>query len=208
MRWSKRDALLQGCIQQSWQWGVTSVCAKIIQNLRGEMHWINNNTKVLPFVWFFFLVPTVQYLDSSDGVEELVSVCTGLDLKVQPGTGECLVWGPQNCFCALRRWWPSAHTRQFAVKCEAVGMRVITSLPENGAPELLLQVKEFKYLGVLFTSEGKMDREMDMRIGAAAAVMRGLYQTVMVKRELSRKAKLSIYQSIYVPASPMVMSFG
>ncbi len=60
-------------------------------------------------------------------------------------------------------------------------------------------MEEFKYLGVLFTSEGRMEREIDRRIGVASAVMRVLYQTVMVKRELSRKVKLSIYQLIYVP---------
>ncbi|KAK0144408.1 Ankyrin repeat and sterile alpha motif domain-containing protein 1B [Merluccius polli] len=65
--------------------------------------------------------------------------------------------------------------------------------------ELLPQVKEFKYLQILFMSEGKMECEMDRRIGAASAVMRALYRTVVVKRELSQKAKLSIYQSIYVP---------
>ncbi|KAK0151875.1 putative uncharacterized transposon-derived protein F52C9.6 [Merluccius polli] len=64
--------------------------------------------------------------------------------------------------------------------------------------EILPQVEEFKYLGVLFTSEGSM--ELDRRIGAASAVMRTLHGSVVVKRELSRKAKLSIYQSIYVPA--------
>uniref|UniRef100_A0A8C6P1M8 Reverse transcriptase domain-containing protein n=1 Tax=Nothobranchius furzeri TaxID=105023 RepID=A0A8C6P1M8_NOTFU len=65
--------------------------------------------------------------------------------------------------------------------------------------EVLPQVEEFKYLGVLFTSEGKLEREIDRRIGAASAVMRVLYRSVMVKRELSQKAKLSIYLSIYVP---------
>lgn len=30
--------------------------------------------------------------------------------------------------------------------------------------ESLAQVKEFKYLGVLFTSEGEMERESDRRI--------------------------------------------
>ncbi|KAI3376265.1 hypothetical protein L3Q82_016773 [Scortum barcoo] len=51
---------------------------------------------------------------------------------------------------------------------------------------------------VLFmTSEGKMEREIDRRIGAASAVMRSVYRTVVVKKELSRKAKLSIYRSIY-----------
>ncbi|KAK3514284.1 hypothetical protein QTP70_012901 [Hemibagrus guttatus] len=65
--------------------------------------------------------------------------------------------------------------------------------------EVLPQVEEFKYLGVLFTSEGRMDREIDRRIGAASAVMWSMYRSVVVKKELSRKAKLSIYQSIYVP---------
>lgn len=44
-----------------------------------------------------------------------------------------------------------------------------------------------------------MEREMDRRIGAASAVMRALYRTAVVKRELSRKAKLSIDRSVYVP---------
>ncbi|KAK3546351.1 hypothetical protein QTP70_025761, partial [Hemibagrus guttatus] len=100
----------------------------------------------------------------------------------------------------------------FAAECEAAGMRVSTSKSEamvldrkkvactlQVGGEVLPQVEEFKYLGVLFTSEGRMDREIDRRIGAAAAVMRSMYRSVMVKKELSRKAKLSIYQSIYVP---------
>ncbi|KAK3544435.1 hypothetical protein QTP86_012124 [Hemibagrus guttatus] len=101
---------------------------------------------------------------------------------------------------------------RFAAECEAAGMRVSTSKSEamvldwkkvactlQVGGELLPQVEEFKYLGVLFTSEGRMDREIDRRIGAAASVMRSMYRSVVVKKELSRKAKLLIYQSIYVP---------
>ncbi|KAI3356516.1 hypothetical protein L3Q82_017721 [Scortum barcoo] len=75
--------------------------------------------------------------------------------------------------------------------------RVVCHLRVGG--EVLPQVEEFKYLGVLFTSEGKIDRQIDRRIGAASAVMRWVYQTIMVKKEGSRKAKLSIYQSVYAP---------
>ncbi|KAK3523213.1 hypothetical protein QTP86_022937 [Hemibagrus guttatus] len=101
---------------------------------------------------------------------------------------------------------------RFAAECEATGMRVSTSKSEamvldrkkvactlQVGGEVLPQVEQFKYLGVLFTSEGRMDREIDRRIGAAAAVMWSMYRSVVVKKELSRKAKLSIYQSIYVP---------
>ncbi len=55
-------------------------------------------------------------------------------------------------------------------------------------------MEEFKYLGVLFTSEGRMEGEIDRRIGAASSVM-----SVVVKKELSCKAKLSSYRSIYLP---------
>ena len=61
------------------------------------------------------------------------------------------------------------------------------------------QVKEVKYLGVWFTSEGMMEREMNRRVGAAGAVLHVLHRTVVTKRELSQKAKLSIYRSIFVP---------
>ncbi|KAK3521039.1 hypothetical protein QTP86_018753 [Hemibagrus guttatus] len=101
---------------------------------------------------------------------------------------------------------------RFAAECEAAGMRVSTSKSEamvldrkkvactlQVGGEVLPQVEEFKYLRVLFTSEGRMDREIDRQIGAAAAVMRSMYRSVVVKKELSRKAKLLIYQSIYVP---------
>lgn len=62
--------------------------------------------------------------------------------------------------------------------------------------ECLLQVREeilpqveFKDLRALFTSEG---REVDRRIIAGSAVMQTVYLFVVVKRELSQKANLSI----------------
>ena len=39
-----------------------------------------------------------------------------------------------------------------------------------------------------------MEREVDRQIGAAFAVMLSLHQPIVVKRELSQKAKLSIYE--------------
>ncbi|KAK0145331.1 putative uncharacterized transposon-derived protein F52C9.6 [Merluccius polli] len=117
-------------------------------------------------------------------------------------------------------WMRSARNRdlqlsldQFAAECEAAGMRISTSKSESMVlkrkrvectlrvgDEILPQVEEFKYLGVLFTSEGRMEREINRLIGAASAVMRTLHGSIVVKRELSRKSKLSIYQSIFVPA--------
>ncbi|KAM4534591.1 uncharacterized protein V3H82_024506 [Fundulus diaphanus] len=101
---------------------------------------------------------------------------------------------------------------RFAAECEAAGMKISASKSETMVlnrkrvecllrvgEDVLPLVEEFKYLGVLFTNEGKMEWEIDRRIGAASAVKRALYRSVVVKRELSQKAKLSIYPSIYVP---------
>ena len=97
---------------------------------------------------------------------------------------------------------------RFAAESKADGMRISTSKSMvlnrkrvectlRVGDEILPQVEELKYLGVLFTSEGRMERKIDSWISAASAVMR---TPVVVKRELSRKAKFSIYQSIFVPA--------
>ncbi|XP_071059967.1 anamorsin isoform X1 [Pseudochaenichthys georgianus] len=101
---------------------------------------------------------------------------------------------------------------RFATECEAAGMRISTSkseamvlsrkpmdCPLQVGNESLPQVKEFEYLRVLFSSEGTMEREMGRRIGAAGAVLQSLYRTVVTKRELSQKAKLSVYRAIFVP---------
>ena len=66
---------------------------------------------------------------------------------------------------------------------------------------LLVWLKEFKYLGFLFTNErkGKTEKEISRRIGAAGAVLQSLNRTVVTKRELSQKAKLSVYRAIFVP---------
>ena len=88
---------------------------------------------------------------------------------------------------------------RFAAECEATGMRISTSTSETMVlswkrvecslrvgNEILPQVEEFKYLWVLFTSEGRMEHEIDGRICAASAVLRALHRPVVVKKELSQ----------------------
>jgi len=53
----------------------------------------------------------------------------------------------------------------------------------------LKQVEKFKYLGVVFTSDERQDEELDTWIGKASAVMRALQYSIVMKRELSKKAK-------------------
>ena len=100
----------------------------------------------------------------------------------------------------------------FADACNTTGMKISTAKTEvlhlsrnpdqcllqvNGAS--LKQVEKFKYLGVAFTSDGRQDKELDTRIGKASAVMRALHCLVVMKRELSKKAKLLIFKAVFVP---------
>ena len=52
--------------------------------------------------------------------------------------------------------------------------------------------------GVAFTSDGRQDEELDVRSGKASAVKRALHQSVVLKRKLSRTAKLSVFKSIEI----------
>ena len=75
-------------------------------------------------------------------------------------------------------------------------------LQVNGST--LKQVEKFKYLGVAFTGNKKKDKELDTRIGKASAVMRALHYLVVMKRELSKKAKLSIFKPVFV----LILTYG
>ena len=61
-------------------------------------------------------------------------------------------------------------------------------------------IEKFKYLGVAFRSDGRQDEELKTRIGKASAVVRALHNSVVMKRELSKKAKPSIFKAVFVPS--------
>ena len=68
----------------------------------------------------------------------------------------------------------------------------------NGTP--LDQVEKFKYLGVEFSNDARLDCEIDRRIGSASAILRSLYRSVLTKKEVSRRTKMAIFNAVYRPA--------
>ena len=64
--------------------------------------------------------------------------------------------------------------------------------------------REVKYLGVTFTSDGRQDEELDTRIGKASAIMRALHHSVVMKRVLSKNAKLSVFKTVFV----LILTYG
>ena len=55
-----------------------------------------------------------------------------------------------------------------------------------------------------FSSDERRGEEQNTRMGKAGAVMRALHYSVFIKRELSKKAKLSIFKAVFVP----ILTYG
>ena len=119
---------------------------------------------------------------------------------VTSGSGLCSLQMMWSCWLH----WPVTSITQQSVKEPGwesappnlrqwflAGKRWSASLVHGGDPALSGVV------GVLFMSEGKMEGEIDRRIGAVSAVMQTLRRSVVVKRELSQMVKLSIYWLIF-----------
>lgn len=88
--------------------------------------------------------------------------------------------GVKTTFCK----WHGSHTLwRFTVK-------LVKS-------DLLPRTKEFKYLGVLFTSDG--ENEAQDGLAEFCSISSNVDWTAVWKRELSQKIRLLISQSIYVP---------
>ncbi|TWW67411.1 hypothetical protein D4764_02G0004520 [Takifugu flavidus] len=84
----------------------------------------------------------------------------GQNFEAQPGRGGCRVRGREQINTSKSE---SMVLTRKKVECL---LRV--------GEEILPQEEEFKYLGILFTSEGRTEREIDRRIGAPSAMMRAL----------------------------------
>ena len=59
--------------------------------------------------------------------------------------------------------------------------------------------RELKFFGLVFTSDGRRNRKIDISIGKTNAVLRELYPSVFTKREASNIEKLSLFISVFVP---------
>ena len=71
----------------------------------------------------------------------------------------------------------------------------------------LQQVEKFKHLGVVFTIDGKRNKEVDTRIAEANAVPRELYHSVLTKPELSLQHSQFLKRTLF-RSSPVIMNLG
>ena len=95
---------------------------------------------------------------------------------------------------------------RFSAACNCAGIKISTKYTEvlclstnqrrcmlQVSGNTLQQLEIFKYLGVVFTSDGRQSEEIDTRIANANAVQRELYRSVVTKWEFSNTAKLSVF---------------
>ena len=61
------------------------------------------------------------------------------------------------------------------------------------------QVDEIKYLGVMLSSDGRMQKEMEARIGSATRMIGGMSEAVL-RRELSKGTKLKVVNATMMPS--------
>ena len=65
--------------------------------------------------------------------------------------------------------------------------------------EIIEQVDAMKYLGVIISSDGSMDKEVEARIGNATQVIGGMNEMVLRRKELSRSTKLKVVNTTVMP---------
>ena len=84
---------------------------------------------------------------------------------------------------------------KFSYACSVAGMKIRQlkhcSLEIGGV--LLQQSEKHKYLGVLFTNDGKQNSALDIHIGKSSAVIRQLHRSIVLKQEYCSKAKLPMF---------------
>ena len=75
------------------------------------------------------------------------------------------------------------------------------------APQITLrsgpleEVREFCYLGSVLASDGRLDREVEERIGKASRAFEALYKVAWKRPEISLTTKLGLYRACAVHAA-------
>ena len=67
--------------------------------------------------------------------------------------------------------------------------------------EIIEQVDSLKYLGVMISNDGRMEKEVEAKIGGATRLIGGLNDVVLRRKELRRNPKLKVVNATVMPTS-------
>ncbi len=118
------------------------------------------------------------------------------DMVMMAETEEALQHNVEAMNEALVRWdlkvnWKKSKVMRVAKKKEECQIRI--------GVEQLEQVDTMKYVGVMISGDGNMQREVEARVGCASRVIGGLNQTILGRRELSKQTKLKVVNALVMP---------
>ena len=63
----------------------------------------------------------------------------------------------------------------------------------------LEQVDKMKYLGVVISADGSMEKEIEARIANAKRIIGGMSEVVLRRNELSKNTKLKVVNATMIP---------
>ena len=118
------------------------------------------------------------------------------DMVVMAESVEGLQHNLQVMSDVLSRWelrvnWRKTKVMRIARKREECEVKI--------DEEVIEQVDAMKYLGVMISSDGRMEKEVEARIGGATRVIGGLNDVVLRRKELSRSTKLKVVNATVMP---------
>ena len=118
------------------------------------------------------------------------------DMVVMAESVEGLQSNLQVLSDVLSRWelkvnWRKTKVMRVARKSEECEVTI--------GEEIIEQVDAMKYLGVMISSDGSMDKAVEARIGNATRVIRGMNEMVLRRKELSRSTKLKVVNATVMP---------
>ena len=118
------------------------------------------------------------------------------DMVVMAESAEGLQHNLQVMSDVLSKWelkvnWRKTKVMSVARKSEECEVKI--------GEEVIDQVEEMKYLGVMISSDGRMEKEVEARIGSATRVIGGMNEAVLKRKELSRSTKLTVVNATMMP---------
>ena len=118
------------------------------------------------------------------------------DMVVMAESTEGLQHNLQVISDVLSRWelkvnWRKTKVMRVARKSEVCEVKI--------GDEVIEQVDAMKYLGVMISSDGSMEKEVEARIGSATRVIGGMNEIVLRRKELSRSTKLKVVNATMMP---------
>ena len=161
----------QGCVMSPWLFNVfmDGIMRETKEKLQGGVQLTTTNLQLILFA------------------DDIVMV-TGKEEDMQTNLGEMKK--------VMDKWGMKMHLGKTKVMMVS---RTEEDCNLNIEGEDIETVKKLKYLGVMVSSDGLCDEEIEQHVGAAAKVVGAMRKEVLERRELLKKTKLRVFNAMVVP---------